>query len=461
MVRIWSFWRVRFLGAGLLVVLLAGSVSLCLAEGGEYYPAVKFDPALQAMFQQALEDREAGRISSSIEAFQTILSNQPMLHRARLEMAAAFYQSYNFQEAIKQAERVLEDPNTPANVRVTILAFLAQVKKDAEKRGVAKETWSMPFRVGYIYDTNVNVGPDSQIADIFRFSSLAVAEPDSGSIVSAGLNHNLQTGFDYRMLQNDVALLWQSGLRAYQRNYIEDHRYDIDVYTFRTGPTLLSRGNWRANLNFQGDWIRWGEDDLAFYSYIMPTLTLHVSEALETTVSGMASYRDYHNNTEDPDRDKLSGVYLEAELSAGYTFGKDRLALNGGLKYFNDNGHDDQYADDGFTVYAGFIYRLIYKINVFSKVEWRSRKHFGRAKALDGVYDFNGDGNTNGDDLAPVREEDRLRYTAGLNYTLQEMGWLTDWRLELKGVFTDNEANINAYDYNRMQTYVNLGRTFR
>lgn len=456
--KIRSFWRLKFFLAS---VLVACTCSLCMAEGGEYYPAVEFDAALQAEFQQALEDREAGRLASSIEAFQTILSNQPMLHRARLEMAVAYYDDYNYREAVKQAEKVLEDPNTPANVRVTILAFLAQVKKDEEAKAVVEEKWAMPFWFGYIYDTNVNSGPDPLIAGEFRFSEEAEEESDGGSIVSAGLYHTLQTGTEFRMQQNDVSLLWQSGLRAYQRNYFNDHKYDIDVYTFRTGPTLLSRGNWRANLNFQGDWIRWGEDDLAFYSYIMPTFTLHVSDALETTLNGMASYRDYHNNSDDPMRDEQSGVYLEAELSAGYTFGKDKLALSGGAKYFNENSSDDQYANDGITVYAGLNYRLIRKINLFGMVTWRAKKHEARNQAFDGQHDYNGDGLTNAADLAPIRDEDRFRYTAGLNATLQEMGWLTDWKVELKGVYTENESNNDAYNYDRVQTYINLSKTFR
>ncbi len=446
---------------GLLAFLMVGQPSFCMAEGGDYYPSVDFNPELQAIFQQAIEDREAGRLSSSIEAFQTILSNQPMLHRARLEMAVAYYDDYNFQEAVKQAEKVLEDPNTPANVRVTILAFLAQVKQDAEKRAVAGEKWSMPFRVGYIYDSNVNSGPDPQIADIAGFRPEDEEESDGGSVISAALNHTIQTGKEFRVQQNDVSLLWQSGLKVYQRNYFNDHKYDIDVYTFRTGPTLLSRGNWRANLNFQGDWIRWGEDDLAFYTYIMPTVSYHLSDALETTLSGMVSYRDYHNNSDDPDRDRLSSVYTEIEFSAGYTLGKDKLALNGGVKYHRDNASDDEYADDGFTLYGGFNYRLIRKINVFGMIDLRKRAYDTQAENYNGTSDFNGDNETNAADIAPVRDEDRMRYTVGMYWIFQEMGWLTDWKVELKGVFTENESNIPASEYDRVQTYLNFSKTFR
>ena len=80
---------------------------------------------VEALFQQAMKNRDAGRYRSAITTFHDILSSDPMLHRARLELAVAYYKDLQYQEAIEEARKVLEDPATPTNVRVAISAFLA------------------------------------------------------------------------------------------------------------------------------------------------------------------------------------------------------------------------------------------------------------------------------------------------------------------------------------------------
>ena len=69
----------------LAFVLLMGVTSSVHAQEET---AVQVD--VQALFEQAMKDREEGNLEKSITVFHSILSNQPKLHRARLELAVAY-----------------------------------------------------------------------------------------------------------------------------------------------------------------------------------------------------------------------------------------------------------------------------------------------------------------------------------------------------------------------------------
>ncbi|MBU3990575.1 MAG: tetratricopeptide repeat protein, partial [Gammaproteobacteria bacterium] len=83
---------------------------------------------VEKLFKEGIFQREQGNVFTSIEALETVLSNQPSLHRARLELAVAYFRAMNYEQAQQQAQRVLDDPKTPENVRLAVLAFMAQIK---------------------------------------------------------------------------------------------------------------------------------------------------------------------------------------------------------------------------------------------------------------------------------------------------------------------------------------------
>jgi hypothetical protein len=114
----------------------------------------------EARFKEGMEALEDDRLKTAIRAFSTILDIEPELNRAKLELALAYYRSMRYEEAEKLAQKVLDDPKTPPEVRVTILAFLAQVKRDSEAFGQKHSV--KPFvAAGIMHDSNVNVGPTS------------------------------------------------------------------------------------------------------------------------------------------------------------------------------------------------------------------------------------------------------------------------------------------------------------
>jgi len=116
-------------------------------------------------YKEGLYQREKGNIYKSIEAFNSILSAQPNLHRVRLELAVAYYRAMNF-EARNNAQQVLDNPKTPQSVKLSINAFMAQLKKDEEKFYTKKTTLEYTAAFGLLHDTNVNAGPTTSTVPV-------------------------------------------------------------------------------------------------------------------------------------------------------------------------------------------------------------------------------------------------------------------------------------------------------
>lgn len=84
--------------------------------------------AAEAQYRLGLYQRETGEPYSAIETLETLLSANPSLNRARLELAVAYYRTLNYARARAEAQRVLDDPRTPENVRLSVLSFVKQME---------------------------------------------------------------------------------------------------------------------------------------------------------------------------------------------------------------------------------------------------------------------------------------------------------------------------------------------
>jgi len=409
------------------------------AWGEAIYKGVNFDPAIEEKFLEAMKYRESGDMASSIEILQTVLANQPMIHRARLELAVAYYQSMQYEQAVANAEKVLEDPDTPPNVRATILAFLAQVKQE-QATPVSRHHWKFPVEVGYVYDTNVNVGPNSSIIDGFIFNPDDVAQSDSGIVLQAGVEHTYQTTRQYQIGKTPAQLLWQSGFNAYRRSYFSETDSTFDVLTVRTGPTLVAQGKWSANLSVQDDYIRYGDEELANYLYLLPTFTYHVTDSLEVTTDAIVCNRDFTNSL----YEGRDSIYLMGRVAVGYTMLEGAVSVQGGVDIFDENADENEWSNTGTDLFLGGIWKVLENDHVFGQINW-----------MNADYDEPPTGFTSS------RDEDQWRYTIGINHKFEGgPEWIKDWTAELKFVYTESDANLDPFDYDRAETYMTMSKTF-
>lgn len=389
---------------------------------------------------EALEDY---RLRSAIEAFNNVLSANPKLHRARLELALAYYRSYQYEAAERFAQEVLDDPTTPDNVRVTVLAFLAQVRNDAEK-ATKKHQWRPRVSVGYMYDSNANVGPSSELIEVsgseFQLVPGSTKASDHASLLGAGVSHTYRLSKQLDIGERIASVLWQSDASLYHRDYKDDHSLNISVATLSTGPSFVVPRHWRAGVQLIADYIELGSDELATFTSMRPLVTWQFSDT-ELTLDATYTDRAYKEAV-DSGRE---GDYIRAGVSLGQYYKQRKVAAQAGISFLNFGADDGQYGYDGYEAFVGASVRAWQRGDAYVRTTYRDVQ-FDADTIIGGLP-------------AGARDENELRLLTGVSHTFQE-GVLGNWALGMDVEYTRNDSNVSIYEYERTQISVNLSRGF-
>lgn len=390
-------------------------------------------------FDQGMEALVDDRLQSAIKAFNSILTSQPLLHRARLELALAYYRSLNYAEARRLSQEVLNDPQTPPEVRVTVLAFLAQVQKDEAVAAVRHE-FKPSVSIGMMYDSNVNVGPNSELVEEIPGATLtrsSLEKSDNAIVLAAGVAHKFQPGKTYLFGERTAGFLWQSQVNLYNRDYTSENPFNLTVLTGSTGPAWIVLRHWRANIAFNVDRIWLGGSELAWFNSINPAVTWQFNNG-ELTWDATVTDRRYDNSA-DAGRE---GTYRATGLSLGHYYNHRKVAAQVGARLLDFQAENNRYGNNGYEVLAGLIVKA-----------WPNGTIYGRANYRDVKYDGIEPG------FGVARDEQERRFAAGFQHDFRG-GNLDKWNVNGAIQLTKNNSNISIYDYDRRQIMVNLGRTF-
>ncbi len=421
---------------------LAAAVAIqCLSAGIAAAP--KEDPEIENYFEEGMAALEDDRLATAIEKFKNILAIDPSLDRAQLELALAYYRTLRYEEATQLAQEVLDDPLTPPDVRVTVLAFLAQVKRDSEVFG--RKNQFTPFVMGgFMRDSNVNVGPttaDIRIGDVDQtLTQQSLKQADNAYVLNTGIDHLYQSGKRVQLGERTGMLLWQSGASVYSRQYNHANDYDMVVASLNTGPAILMLRHWRASLQLQSDYLTLGDKALGWFNSVKPAVTWQQTDS-EFTWDAEYTRRFYH---QDIDKQR-EGDYVSTGLSGGRYFDNRRVVISGGARAIKLFADDDQYGYKAFQVHTGI-----------SADTYKNGSAYARAQY--GYYDYDGK-----DPLAQkAREEDEYVATLGLSHEYNEPGdLLKGWVANLFWERTQNDSNIGQlYSYKRYQGMLSLSRDF-
>lgn len=411
----------------LLATWLAGALPAAADEA--------MDP--QQRFAEALAAIEADRLRAARAMLLGLLDDYPSLLRARLELARVHYLMSGFEEARREAERVLADPELPPQVQVTVLAFLAQIEADRQRR--QPDLWGASLYAGLMYDTNVNFGPSRDIIDIggidFRPDR---REEDLALVLSPTLTHIHDTQRRFAAGDYTGAFTWQSQAGAYYRAYADLDEFNLGVVTLRTGPVWAVPRRWRAGVALQGDQVWLGDRRLAWFSTLNPSLGWNLDPDTELSLDAVLTRRHYQGSD---DRGR-SGWYQALTLAVDRSIGEGQLALQAGLGYAWFDASDRRFGYRSPEVFAGAAYRAWSNGTVYARAGWRG-------------YDFRGEEPL----FLTSRDEDEFRLVLGFEHRWAD-GPLQGWALQGSWLWTDNASNVALYDYRRSQLSLGLARQF-
>lgn len=402
--------------------------------------ALAADPEIDAekLFKEGMYQRETGNLFTAIEAFQTVLSNQPSLSRARLELAVTYFRALNFEEAKKQAKAVLDDPKTPENVRLSILSFIAQIEQEQRFFLTRTHVWEPTVSIGMLYDSNVNAGPGSDLLPGgLVLTPGNTKRGDVAVVAQAGLGHTYNFPSTFRLGESVGRMAWQSKANIYHRGYFTEHAFGLDVLSLSTGPAWFVTNKWRANIGLQVDDIYLGSDHLAIYTSLNPNVAWQFQNA-ELTWDAVYMDRNF-KRAEDSGRDS---TYVATGLSYGRVLAAGKVAIQAGIRYFDERADVDRFSNDGTEYFAGANFMAWENGSVYGRFSQKDSKYAG----TEPVFNI-------------ARDESENQIELGFTHGFKD-GVLKDWKLTGSHLYTRNASNVATFAYSREMTSLSLGRSF-
>lgn len=394
--------------------------------------------AVDDQYRHGLYQRETGQPYAAIETLESLLQANPTLNRARLELAVAYYRTLEFAKAREQAQQVLADPKTPENVRLSVQSFITQLDLDEKASFGQPNKFEFSGMAGMVFDSNVTAGPTSSLLPFgFVLDSSGRARSDWGTDLQAGLTHTWQSNAPVRLGQSTSRLLWTSSGSLYQRSYADEKDYNLGVATLATGPGLISKNGWRANLNFQLDHLRLGGEELGNYWSVSPSATWQVAQG-EFGVDLQFVRRQYSRDIDDGRNSR----YHSIGLSYGHHSFGNALAVQGGVRFSVERAREIRFSNNSFEPFLGVHWTAWNGGALFGRVSYRHSEF----KGPEPIYDLN-------------RHENENRIELGANHRFQS-GWLEKWQWANSVTYIRNGANVGLYDYRRTLFVTSLGRSY-
>lgn len=419
-------------------------MSACLLTGFMTQTAFaeeSIDP--ETLFEEAMQYREDGELFRSIEIFETILNNQPNLNRARLELAVSYHLTRRFEEAKEELTRVLNDPATPEAVKLTITAYLAQLTGDI-KAAADRSKSSLYLSLGLFADSNINLGPDSQTIVNESLSPVSEEENSHGAQVLLSLSNRSRASKPLKMFSRAVDFEWLTQATVYNKSYAgdaSDSDFNLSVLSLSTGPALIADKAWRTAINFKLDKIFFGSDPYANFSGINPLFTYSVMPDLEITLENTTTIKEYDDNALD---NTLKGTATSWAMDIAKFYKKQNIGIQAGIKR-HDNGAKALFRHyTGTEIYLGGQMSAWNNARAYLTLSSRDYNY----KAADTLANF-----------TEKRDETEQVAILGVNHNITS-GDFKSWTINAQISYTENDSNLDAFDYDRSMLEVNMRRYF-
>ena len=420
------------------ICLTLSSLNPALAE--EALDEEMTDMHADTIFDSAMKERDSGKIYDAIEKFEYILSRRPSLNRARLELAVSYHRASQYDDAMREFQTVLDDPETPEKVRLAILAYLGQIASD-ELKPESEHSFSYYTKVGALYNSNINFAPLRGSINIPAGQD--TASPGLDTFLSA--SHRYKDNKPFETAGAATHFEWLSQLSWTGNNYTRNSDFSLNILSASTGPAFISVGRWRGAINLQVDQTYFGGSTLGTFLSLNPLVTFDLGNYQGITVEASYTDNDFVRS-EDQGRD---GDSVLAGASYSTLLGGVDNGLEAGFRLTDQDAVDQQFGFDSSEIYFGGFASISSRSSVYLNLNFEQYDY----KAADTLACAPAPCTSN------VRDELESRYVLGYNRDFSE-GYLQGWTLNTYFSFTKNNSNVDAYSYEREIFAINFARYF-
>lgn len=358
-----------------------------------------------------------GRPAEAIGYYKKILILTPELPRVRLELGRAYAANGQFNDAKVEFQSVLAT-KPPQEVAEHVNAFLKQME---EQKSV-----HIRASVGYLYDSNVNAGPDNVI--ISKAGWVTDNRKRSDHAVTTGL-------FLDQFNQNGPDKAWQTGFSYFRTSYQKYHDQSWDEFNLMTGP-LFKKGKNTFNVPLVARFSFIGGQKNSFTYGLAPQWQYEQAKDKILTVSAGLLSRHYY------DVNERSGKIYSFNVAERWLFGNAGY-LELGMGHTRETAETDYYANFSNS------FRLTYYRQLPRGYGLVIQPSFT-------LYHYRGvDPYSELPQEQPAGRRDTQR-----NILINIIKTAGDWNYSLGCTFTSNYSNMDIYRYDRTQFHIQAFRNF-
>lgn len=374
----------------------------------------------QTLFLLGTSAKLQNDFDNAIKYFEELLSRDKGAHRVRLDLASLYYQKQNFDKA-KELLLIVKSSNPPKKVGDNIDNFLAAIEK-----GVPKN-WNISFSLGYLYDSNVNAGPNTDTVLMynlpFTLSSDAQENSDQAIQYSFGFNHIKQLD----------TFAWQSSVGVNVTDYRNIHTLDSKSIYLSTGPSFKKeKATYSVPLIFNTSIIGHQNRYYSISKGISPQMSYQLKPNLSLSASLSLQNKTYYKAS-----DKESNS-ITFSPSTRYFLNQSSF-VNLGAYFGKENSKTETSSNNSKGLNLGYYKAFNQKLNVYLSTSINQTDYDG----IEVAY-------------SKSREDTSKSLSGNFSYFIEKI----NSNLSLNLSYTKNTSNIEMYDYDRKQVGLTLSKSF-
>ena len=378
---------------------------------------------MDIMFWLGTSAMKVGETQLAIQKFKKMLEIDPKLHRARLELAVAYFTTGKYDEARRELETV-KAAAPPEAVQRNIERLLATIEEKTKK-----VSWNLRASEGFMWDDNVNGGPSNRelavIGGTLTLDNDSVKTSDQASVTSFSGNVLYDT--------KKWGLMWNTTADIYYKNYVEYSKFNFAAVDVTTGPWWTSRQD-IAKVPVGYTEKRYGSDHLSYTFHIDPSYEHFFSQYF--SLRGQFSYSKenyYFESNSD-----LNNVTRSYEIVPSiYLFNRQHIiALTSG--YTNNDADARRYTYTAPYFGVSYFMRFPTKTECFAKYQWTEKSY----KDPPLLY-------------SDERVDRQHSVTAVLSQKFYKYFFAS-----YTFAYTKNDSNAGLYEFNQTTHTINVGCKF-
>ena len=381
------------------------------------------DPEYDFLF--GLAALETGMFHEAVFAFERAITYSPNKLRARLELGRAHYATQNYDAAEREFKFVLES-NPPENVQKNVKLLLTQI--DA-RRNALKGKFTGFVTVNTGYDSNINNATEADFIDgiVYNGTTLGRITLGEESRAQESSFSKLGGGLSYALPLHKHSGL-STSIMTNQLNNVDSDTYDTASHTVEMkyyGLSGLAR--WNTGIRYQD--LNLNHEDYQEAIHLTAQVSKPVRGQLNLSTALTLSDIRYDNRKE---LDLYQGaIFMSLNTSL--------LTINHsiGLIYGNSEAKESAGKSNGKDYY-GFTYSALKTLSREQSVFARGLYQISQN---DGVHSL----------FPKIRKDNFFTLATGWQWTPRH-----DLILKTEISYSDNDSNLELYEYNRGQLDIGL-----